>query len=108
MNSGAPFQRLFSIRHSPDDMSMPQSPPRVFLRFFRWFCHPRVKKYIEGDLLELYAERIKSSGKRKADIRFALDVILLFRPGIIKPQKEPQSFNSYGMYKNYFKVGVRN
>src|SRR5688500_5705313 len=89
-------------------MSMPQSPPRVFLRFFRWFCHPRVKKYIEGDLLELYAERIKKSGKRKADLRFAADVILLFRPGIIKPLNEPQPLNSYGMYKNYIKVGVRN
>ena len=84
------------------------SPPWIFLRFFRWFCHPRVKQYIEGDLLELYAERIKTSGKRKADLRFVIDVILLFRPGIIKPLNEPQPLNSYGMYKNYIKVGVRN
>jgi len=29
-------------------------PPRFLLKFFRWFCHPELQKYIEGDLLELY------------------------------------------------------
>lgn len=50
-------------------------PPRSFLKFFRWFCLPKVLKYIEGDVMEL------KSGKRKADLRFIIDVLLLFRPG---------------------------
>lgn len=84
------------------------TPPRLFLRFFRWFCHPELKKYIEGDLIELYAERLEKSGKRKADAKFVIDVLWLFRPGIIKPAEGYHPINNYSMFKNYFKVGFRN
>jgi putative ABC transport system permease protein len=83
-------------------------PPNKVLQFFRWFCHPDLQKYIEGDLRELYDERLKKSGKRKADIKFVLDVLLLFRPGIIRPTTEYRNVNNYGMYKSYFKIGWRN
>ena len=62
-------------------------PPKLALRFFRWYCHPKLLKYIEGDLMELYEERLGEKGKRKADIRFIVDVLLLFRPGIMKSGK---------------------
>jgi putative ABC transport system permease protein len=84
------------------------SPPKLFLRFFRWFCHPKLLKYIEGDLMELYEERVEHSGKFKADLVFIIDVILLFRPGIIKPAEGTQQLNTYGMYKSYFTIGWRN
>jgi putative ABC transport system permease protein len=83
-------------------------PPRLFLRFFRWFCHPALRTYIEGDLYELYRERIQTSGKRKADLKFIFDVILLFRPGIVKPFKGIQSVNNTAMFRSYFKIGYRN
>ena len=66
-------------------MKAPLSPPKPFLSFFRWFCHPKLLKYIEGDLMELYDDQLKTEGKRKADITFVLNVLLLFRPGIIRP-----------------------
>ncbi|HEY8934057.1 MAG TPA: ABC transporter permease [Cyclobacteriaceae bacterium] len=75
--------------------------------FFRWFCHPKLKKYIEGDLMELYDERLKTSGKGKADLKFIIDVILLFRPGIIRPEGN-RNLNQYSMFKSYFKIGWRN
>jgi putative ABC transport system permease protein len=83
-------------------------PPKFFLRFFRWFCHPELKKYIEGDLLELYRERLKESGKRKADIKFMMEVFFLFRPGIIRPLIRQVTVNNNIMVKIYFKVGFRN
>ncbi len=83
-------------------------PPQFFLRFFRWFCHPALKDSIEGDLMEFYYERCHASGKRKADWNFIIDVILLCRPGIIKPSHPHHSINHYGMLKNYFKVSIRN
>ena len=83
------------------------TPPKLPLRFFRWFCHPKLQKYIEGDLMELYEERKGKNGKWKADIRFIIDVLLLFRPGIIKPIEEYKQLNTYDMYKNYFKIGWR-
>ncbi|MDR7130399.1 ABC-type antimicrobial peptide transport system permease subunit [Algoriphagus sp. 4150] len=84
------------------------SPPKLFLHFFRWFCHPRMLDYIEGDLMEVYGRRVKESGKRKADWKFILDVLLLFRPGIIRPRRPYQNLNTYSMYKSYFKIGWRN
>ena len=89
------------------------SPPRRFLRFFRWFCHPDLQPYIEGDLMELYEERVKESGKRKAKWRFIIDVLLLIRPSMIRPDllrpaDEFNPVNQSAMFRNYFKVGIRN
>lgn len=84
------------------------NPPKLILQFFRWFCHPELRQPIEGDLMELYDERLNEVGKRKADLYFTKDVFLLFRPNIIKPAEGTHSINHYGMFKNYFKVGLRN
>lgn len=83
------------------------SPPKLFLAFFRWYCHPRMLDYIEGDLMELYDRRVKESGKRKADCKFIIDVMLLFRPGIIRSRRPYQSLTNKAMYKSYFKIGWR-
>jgi putative ABC transport system permease protein len=85
-----------------------QPPPQFFLRFFRWFCDPAMLNHIEGDLMELYHERLEIAGRRKADARFMIDVILLCRPGIIRPVKGFENVNQYAMFKSYFKIGWRN
>ncbi len=84
------------------------NPPRLFLRFFRWYCHPKMLDYIEGDLIEVYGVRLKTGGKRTADWKFIIDVLLLFRPGIIRPADDYKNSNNYSMYKSYFKIGWRN
>ena len=80
----------------------------MLLRFFRWFCHRDLLLHIEGDLMELYYERLKKYGKRHADLKFNIDVVLLCRPGIIRPMKGNRSLNQYDMYRNYLKVALRN
>lgn len=87
---------------------MKPSPPKPLLRIFRWFCHPDLHPFIEGDLLELYQERLKMKGKRIANIRFALDVLLLFRPSIIRPFYQRQSVNHTAMLRSYFTIAFRN
>lgn len=89
-------------------MKTRQTPPRLFLCFFRWYCHPRLVDHIEGDLLEEYLKRIRKSGQRKANIHFIIDVILLFRPGIIRPFNQYKKTNPAAMYKSYFKIAWRN
>jgi putative ABC transport system permease protein len=84
------------------------SPPAFFLRFFRWFCHPAIRSHTEGDLVELYHERLRESGKWKADFKFIGDVFLLFRPGIIRPLTGYDHLNNYGMFKSYFRIAWRN
>jgi putative ABC transport system permease protein len=83
-------------------------PPKLFHDFFLWFCHPELRNHIEGDLMELYKERVNKSGKGKADLKFIIDVMMLFRPGIIRPAEGHRNLNSYGMFKSYFKIGWRN
>lgn len=78
------------------------------MRIFLWFCHEELRKYIEGDLIELYRERVEMLGRFKANGRFIIDVCLLFRPGIIGFSKNTYASNPFGMYKNHVKVGVRN
>lgn len=82
-------------------------PPSAFLRFFRWFCHPDLVDSIEGDLVELHRERVVRQGKRKADLKFIWEVLLLLRPGIIRPMEGHKQVNNYGMYKNYLKISWR-
>jgi putative ABC transport system permease protein len=83
-------------------------PPKFALSFFRWFCHPRLQKPIEGDLMELYDERVKEFGMAKADRRFVFDVLQLFRPKIIKPVDGTYRLNNYGMFQNHVKSAWRN
>ncbi len=83
-------------------------PPQVFLKFFRWYCDERMLDYIEGDLMEVFERRLMKVGKRKADVLFIMDVLLLFRPGIIRPVRDYQIVNNNGMIRSYFKTGWRN
>lgn len=65
-----------NITHTP--------PPKWPLRFFRWFCHPAYVEDIEGDLQERFVLLIEEMGLRKARFRFVIEVLLLFRPGLIR------------------------
>src|SRR5258708_19433981 len=87
---------------------MKTNPPQLPLRFFRWFCHPRLLDLIEGDLIETYNSQLNNTRKRKADFKFIIDVLLLFRPGIIKPAEGYKNLNNYGIIKIHFKIEWRN
>ncbi|MGE0589669.1 MAG: permease prefix domain 2-containing transporter, partial [Cyclobacteriaceae bacterium] len=89
-------------------MNKSATPPDLPLRFFRWYCHPDLAKSIEGDLIELYAERLQRVGRLRATIRLLWDVMLLFRPGIVRSFQNQSSPNQLSMFRNYFKIGWRN
>jgi ABC-type antimicrobial peptide transport system permease subunit len=85
---------------------MSKSPSKYILKFFRWFCHPDYVEDIEGDLLERFEKR--TSEKRAARWLFMLDVLKLFRPGIIRNFEGTKKLNYYGMFKHNLKVSYRN
>lgn len=87
--------------------SPPASPPRLITRFLRWFCHPELIEDVEGDLSELFTERSQES-QSKARWKYFLDVLQLFRPGIIRNFQLNRTTNQYAMFKNYLKVTFRN
>lgn len=83
-------------------------PPEFIIRFFRWFCDPELHPFIEGDLLELYHERIQELGLEKSNRRFILDVLLLFRPSIIRSFHPLETITNHNiMLHTYFKIGFR-
>lgn len=83
------------------------SPPRLPARFLRWFCDPKLIEDVEGDLSELYSERVRTN-LRKAKLKYFLDVMLLFRPGIIKNIELKNGLINTSMLKNYLKSAFRN
>ncbi len=82
------------------------NPPKRPLQFLRWFCREDYLEEIEGDLTEVFIKQLEHS-PRKAKWKFAWRVINFFRPEFMKSFKNHQS-NAYGMYKSYFKTGLRN
>jgi putative ABC transport system permease protein len=99
---------LVSLKLNPKSLKTQSLyPPKLFHRFFRWYCHPRMLNHIEGDLLEDYGKRRETKGKWRADIKFIWDVLLLIRPEIIRPIDGYKNLNTFGMYKNYFKISFR-
>lgn len=78
------------------------------LRFLKWFCDPELHPFIEGDLYELYEERLEALGKKKADRRFTIDVLLLFRPSMIRSFKYlDHLLYNFTMLQSYIKISVR-
>ena len=58
-------------------------------------------------MTELFDERIKEKGVRKAKWLFAWDVIKLFRPSIIRPAGGTYRMNWLGVLLNHFKFSLR-
>lgn len=88
-------------------MQKEEDPPKIFQRFFRWFCDEELLDSIEGDLFELYHHRLQKGRKFKADFRFIWDVLLLFRPGIIGIKNREYRTNHIDMFRSNFKIARR-
>ena len=83
-------------------------PPKIILRFLKWFCRPSYHIDIEGDLLEFHEQNTIKYGKKKADLLLIKDVLLLFRPSMMKNLRFfPPSLQT-SLLINYFKVSWRN
>lgn len=80
---------------------------RTANRLFKWYCHPDYYPDIKGDLEELYADRIEE-GVRFAQIKYFIDVMMLFRISLVKPLFKNSILKDADMFKNYFKISFRN
>lgn len=82
-------------------------PPKKVIAFLRWFCREDYIEEIEGDLTELFEKECDST-PRKAKLKFSWRVIRYLRPEFLKSFNSTNQYNSFGMYKSYFKIGWRN
>jgi putative ABC transport system permease protein len=74
---------------------------------FRWFCHPDFYPDIKGDLEELYHDHIDQK-RNLPQLRYFIDVALLFRISLLRPIFKNSIFKETGMFSNYFKISFRN
>ncbi|WP_416866466.1 MAG: ABC transporter permease [Imperialibacter sp.] len=81
-------------------------PPKLPLRFFRWFCHPYYQEDIEGDLLERFEKRVEEKGIKKARWLFVWEVFQLLKPALMKPIGGMQQIYN-GMFSNHLKLAFR-
>lgn len=82
-------------------------PPKIPKRLLNWFCKPDLLEDVEGDLSELFIKRAHKN-LLKARMSYFLDVLLLFRPGIIKNLEFKNGLINTTMLKNFLKVAFRN
>lgn len=92
-------------------MNAPTQPPKWATRLLQWFCASHLADDLEGDLLELFAQRVRTYGIREARRRYVRDVLSLMRPFAVKEKRKkyPQpAFIQPAMIRNYFKLAFRN
>ncbi len=93
--------------------STPIDPPRWATRLLHWFCAPHLVDEMEGDLNELFRQRVESVGLQKARWRYVRDVLSLMRPWIIKRKPNAPAYREYSnsshtdMLRNYLKTATR-
>ncbi len=76
-------------------------------RLFKWYCNQDYYPDIKGDLEEIYANHLEEN-KGMAQWKYLIDVALLFRISLIKPITQYPIIKDTGMFRNYFKISVRN
>lgn len=88
-------------------MSAPKRPvpPRWADRFLEWYCRPDLLEEIQGDVYELFDQRLEEKGAGTARRAFIWDVLRSFRLSTIR--KFTIQF-SPDMYKSNFKIAWRN
>ncbi|MEO0333597.1 MAG: permease prefix domain 2-containing transporter, partial [Bacteroidota bacterium] len=81
-------------------------PPKLAIRFLRWYCRPELVDEVEGDLYELFQRRIETEGLQRARLRYWLNVLMFFHPDYIRRRKYYPN-NHTAMLRNYFIIALR-
>ena len=90
---------------------MPNKPPRLATRLLHWLCPPHLAEELEGDLDELFQQRIREAGLRQAQWRYLRDVISLVPLALAQRNTDTvfsQNPTNTIMIRNYLKIAVRN
>jgi ABC-type antimicrobial peptide transport system permease subunit len=68
-----------------------------------------VREQVQGDAHELFYWRLEDKGLSRARRAFIWDVVRLFKwQNIKRKNRQNQQLNHIAMFKNYFKIGLRN
>jgi putative ABC transport system permease protein len=89
---------------------MKHTPPRLAKRLLQWFCHAEFIEEIEGDLYELFQQRVEAEGIFRARWHYYRDV--LEATNIYRSQPRKKSHNKplplRDRLKHFFVIAIRN
>ena len=80
---------------------------RLGTRLFKLFCHSDFQEDILGDLDEYYQQNLDSQGMRYANVKFFIDILLLFRLSLLRDKWFSQNSNYFPMFNTIFKTALR-
>ncbi len=83
------------------------NPPQWPLKFLRFFLKAEYLEEIEGDMEEIFYENVERFSVHKAKRMYALEMIKLLRPNLIKNLEFVNYLMQYNIFKNYFTVSFR-
>lgn len=71
---------------------MPNTPPRFVTRLLRWLLASHRAEELEGDLDELFQQRVREVGSQEARWRYVRDVVSLLRPSLMQRKRQRRFF----------------
>ena len=84
-------------------------PPRWAERFLHWYCNPELLEEIEGDISELFYQRLEHQNPKKAKLKYIWDVLRFFKWSNIKRTENGFVPGSVGaLWSMNFKMALRN
>lgn len=85
------------------------SPPSWSTKFLAWFLKEDYYEDVQGDLEEEFQIKTNTTNSIRARRWYTWQIIRLFKPSMIKELEAQNSIEKETtMFKNYFKIGLRN
>ena len=89
-------------------MSARFQPPRWAARFLAWYCADDLYEEVAGDIEEVCQQRFEAAGPAAARRTYGWLVLRFFNLSTIRGREpRPASIIPFGMYKNFFRVALR-
>ncbi|SDL80547.1 putative ABC transport system permease protein [Catalinimonas alkaloidigena] len=92
------------VPNQPKPAAPQPAAPRWADRFLSWYCRPELLEEIQGDVYELFDQRLETTGLAAARRGFVWDVLRSFRLSTIR---HPLPSFSPAMFRNHLQVTVR-
>ncbi len=84
------------------------NPPKWPVKALQYVLQAHFLEELAGDVEERFHDNLKRHPLAKARRLYLLDTLALLRPVFFKRMGGDYQLNSYGMFQNHFKIGIRN
>lgn len=83
------------------------APPKWPLKLLKFFIKENYLEEIEGDMEETFQDTLNTHTKKQAKFKYAIEVLKLIKPALVKNLEGTYKLNNFGMFKNSLKTIIR-